>query len=194
MPNLDDLLFNTRQRPISIEQLEVYQNAIANTAQGWTVQYDSGLTNIGPPPRRTLVQRREWEKEQLERLIRTGRSDLELGLYDNELVVKGETINIRKTMFILGKTQLTAWARRTRHLVPLLTRLAEQEGVKLVLQESILGTSNETPIKYRAFTGDIDDTELFKAKLAEQPIRQDRAENPYQIIDDLVDEEDYDDE
>jgi len=194
MPSLDELF---SPQDISPEALRAYQEAMANAPQPeWIVRpmrydMDSMMEILGTPARRSLAQRREWEKEQLERLIRTGRSELTLGLCEDQLVVKGETINTRKTMFILSKTTLTAWARRTRHLTELLARLAELEGVKLVLQEEILGTTNETTIRYWQFRHDLDDTELFRAKLAAQPIRQ---ENPYQDVDEPDDEEDYDDD
>lgn len=162
----------------------VFGSGLAGGQEGFYSNYVIG--NSGSVQRAddgiTQLQRcRQKEKDMLQRFIYTGTGWQVYGYPNGEIVMYGYNIGGDNNMFIMDSEKITAQAKRTKHLKPLLTKLAKREGRKLVLTtEQVVDSSFRAggrEIMYYAFNGmKIDDTELV---MTAQPILRERPSEGY---------------
>lgn len=137
---------------------------------------------MNPAPDRAAkaAATRKLNREEVvtvEQLLQTGSSSLlTMKLAGETLLVYGQARNEVKLLFTLDKTILAVHSKRSKHLIPLLTKLAEAEGVELVpLAAYNLDIHNIAPVLFWQFAGskEVDDTELVK--LARPRRREEQA-------------------
>lgn len=137
-------------------------NAIgAGQSMTWTVNpsqvYGMDMANFVPQTRRSLninellrgrrregednmtdlQRRRKREKDEVERFINSGSSEQDKYVDESgTLMVNGYDMGDTHVLFTMNKDVITAQEKRTKHLKPLLTKLAKREGLELVLLDT----------------------------------------------------------
>lgn len=128
------------------QEYEMYYTLTSTPGQAWStttnvVNPADGMVYWGeasdePTAQSKAAQTRKLqadEKAWLGEFIKTGSSDhLELVLNNRgKLYVMGNHIKGATLMFVLDKRQITVHSERSKHLLSLLTGLADREGLKL---------------------------------------------------------------
>lgn len=127
-----------------------------------------------------LMQRRKNEKEEVERFIETGAS--EQTKYVDEsgtLFVLGYDMGETHILFTLDGEAITAQEKRSKHLKPLLTKLAKREGLELRFIDTPPEFAGGTEVLYYAFKnrGEVDDTQLVTVSQPRFRIRGEQMEH-----------------
>lgn len=111
-----------------------------------------------------MAEHYKWELDHLESLIQTGTSrKLELYMLpDNTLMVHGKHFDGGSVMFLLDSEKITVQNERSKHLVPLLRRLAEREGLTLNLVDEYTDIPEGIKVAFWKFNNreEVDDSKI----------------------------------
>lgn len=120
----------------------------------------------------TTRRLKKWERDALQQFMDSGITDvLTLKEHDGQLQVWGKNIqDSGKLMFVLDGEKITVHNKRSKHLIPLLTTLAEAEGLELEEVDEYPAMNGPTyRVAFWAFKTikEADDTEIV---MQSQPI------------------------
>lgn len=128
-----------------------------------------GPTSLFSRPRKpTLQQRRAREEKSVAAFITCGSSNQDKYVDDTgKLTVLGYEMGDTNILFTLDEEVIIAQMKRTKHLKPLLTELAEREGLELRLIETPPETVFGREIMYYSFKNrtQADDTALVTSAM-----------------------------
>jgi hypothetical protein len=197
-----DAMSETTQRIVDYQERILRDLDAAQRAQsGQSIRFarysSSGIDmalnyGIGSPaeaqPSR-LKRYRDDEKIQLEQFVRTGMSGYKKWIdEESRLVYSGNNMGDTAILFTLDDQKITAQKKRTKHIAPLLTELAQREGLELLFTEEPPEHSLGRTIRYYVFKGEVDDTELVAQNKPTDRIRSQQHEEGFCACDEYCSE------
>lgn len=142
-----------------IEQIQQIQNTTSNRP-------DIMFFNewVGEESEDVTAALEEWEVKELETLIKTGCNfDLDLHVDTaTRLQVSGKRFEGERKMFLLDSEQITAHNIRSKHLIPLLRRLARDEGLAFNLVDEYPHSEKTIKVAFWQFKNrrEVDDSDI----------------------------------